>query len=98
MEDAPAAVAVVEAEEAGKEPYIHNLKRMDESISQKIDALSTKIDAIFISVEKTRKYFQWTMIITVLAILIPAVGLAIVIPSFMTTYDTGAESLYELGL
>lgn len=71
---------------------------MDENISQKIEALSKKIDAIYISVEKTRKYFQWTMIITVLAILIPAIGLAIVIPSFVTTYGTSAESLHELGL
>ena len=53
---------------------------------QKILSLEQKIDAIYISVEKTRKYFFWTMVITIALVVLPAIGLVFVIPSFMNTY------------
>ncbi len=46
-----------------------------------------KIDAIYASVEKTRKYFLWTMIITVALFVLPLIGLVFAIPSFINTYS-----------
>lgn len=40
------------------------------------------IEAIYKSSEKTRKYFQWTFIITILLIVVPAIGLVLVVSSF----------------
>ncbi|MBX4198347.1 hypothetical protein KW782_03375 [Candidatus Parcubacteria bacterium] len=57
--------------------------------------LRQKIDLIYASVEKTRKYFFWTMIITIALFVLPLIGLVFVIPSFINTYTT---NLQELGL
>ncbi len=64
--------------------------------SQKLALLEQKIDAIYQSVEKTRKYFLWTMIITVAVVVLPLIGLVFVIPSFMQNYVGQIQSLSNL--
>jgi len=66
---------------------------MELNIDQKLDEINKKIDAVYISVEKTRNYFKWTMIITVALFVIPLIGLILVLPSFMTNYIGGIQSL-----
>ncbi len=62
---------------------------MDETaLTQKIDALEKKIEAIYISVEKTRKYYLWSTAFTVAFFVLPLIGLAFVIPSFLATYSS----------
>ncbi len=58
----------------------------NEELKKKIEEQGLKIDAILKSVEKTRKYFLTTIWITVLAVVIPLIGLAIVLPSFVNNY------------
>lgn len=63
---------------------------MDE---QKLTSLESKIDAIYISVEKTRNYFKWTMIITVVLFILPLLGLLFAIPAFLSSYGTSLQGL-----
>ena len=58
---------------------------MDEELSGKIESLEKKIDAVFRSVEKTRKYFIWTLIITVAMVVLPLIGLVFAIPAYLST-------------
>lgn len=58
---------------------------MDTQLLEKINALETKIDAIYVSTEKTRKYFLWTLIITVVLFILPLIGLVIAIPAYLST-------------
>jgi len=65
---------------------------MPEDINAKIDKLSAdvaaqskRLEAIYVSTEKTRKYFLWTMIITVAMILLPLIGLVFAIPAYLQT-------------
>ncbi len=69
---------------------------MDQEILQKFEEQDKKLDQIFRSVEKTRKYFLWTMIISVVVIVLPLIGLIFAIPQFLSLY-TGA-GLDNLGL
>jgi predicted ferric reductase len=55
---------------------------MDQETQNKIEELNRKIDAIYLSVEKTRKYFFWTMVVTLVVFVLPLIGLVFVIPSF----------------
>ena len=55
--------------------------------------LEAKIDAIYISVEKTRKYFMWTLIISVALFVLPLIGLVIAIPAFMNNYVGSVQGL-----
>lgn len=59
---------------------------MDQELQKKIDEQGVKIDAIYKSVEKTRKYFLMIIWITVLGVVLPLIGLAFVLPSFMSNY------------
>lgn len=47
-----------------------------------------KIDAIYKSVEKTRKYIMWTAIITIAVIVLPLIGLVFVIPSYLSQLNS----------
>lgn len=58
---------------------------MDEVVLQKLAEQEKKIEAIYVSVEKTRKYFLWTLIITVGAVALPLIGLMFAIPFFLNT-------------
>jgi type IV secretory pathway component VirB8 len=60
----------------------------EQELAQKIEEQAQKIDAIYVSVEKTRKYIFWAFVITVLAVVLPMIGLAFAIPSFLNTYST----------
>ena len=60
---------------------------MDQEISNKFEVLEKKIDAIYSSVEKTRKYFLLTLVITVAMIVLPILGFIIVIPIFLSSLN-----------
>ena len=64
-----------------------------EEILKKIEEQEKKIDAIYVSVEKIRKYFQWTLIITVVTIVLPIVVLIIMIPWLMSTLGSAYSGL-----
>jgi hypothetical protein len=60
---------------------------MEQEILNRLQKNEEKLEKIFASVEKMRRYFLWTLIITVLMVLLPAVGLVFAIPKFMDTYS-----------
>jgi hypothetical protein len=57
---------------------------MQEEILQKIEEQEKQLDAIYISVEKLRKYFKWTLIITVVTVALPLIALIVVLPWFLS--------------
>ncbi|USN87386.1 MAG: hypothetical protein H6779_03140 [Candidatus Nomurabacteria bacterium] len=59
---------------------------MERSIKEQLDQQGEKIEAIYESVEKTRKYFLITMWTTIAVVVLPMIGLAFVIPAFINTY------------
>lgn len=61
-----------------------------QDIVNRLDEQQRKIEAVFVSVEKTRKYFKWTLIISVAMIVLPMIGLAFVIPAFLQTLQMPA--------
>ena len=69
------------------DPELQNLKK-------KIDEQAVKIDAIYKSVEKTRKYFLMIIWVTVIAVVLPLIGLMFMIPNFIDTYS----NISNLGL
>lgn len=44
------------------------------------------LDKIYISTEKTRKMFFWTLIISLVTVILPLIGLAFAIPFFLHSY------------
>ena len=61
---------------------------MDTELSQKLQAQDEKLERIYQSVEKTRRYFLWTLIGTVAMFVLPLIGLLFAVPFFLTTLTT----------
>ena len=68
---------------------------MDQDIQKKLEEQGAKIDFIYKSVEKIRKYFRIILWITVIAVVLPIIGLVFAIPSFLSNY---AGNLNGLGI
>ncbi len=58
----------------------------DQELRQKIEVLEKKVDAVYISAEKTRKYFLGVIVVSVIAFVLPLFGLIFAIPSLLTGY------------
>lgn len=58
---------------------------MEQEILQKLSEMEQKIDQTYAAVEKLRKYFLWTLIISVGAVLVPLLGLIAIAPWFIGT-------------
>ncbi len=57
-------------------------------MQKKIEEQGLKIEAIYKSVEKTRKYFLVIIWITIIAVVLPLLGLFFVLPSFLSNYTS----------
>jgi TRAP-type mannitol/chloroaromatic compound transport system permease small subunit len=58
---------------------------MEIELTQKLEEQDKKIDAIYRSVERTRKYILWTFVFNIIIFILPLVGLVIAIPWFLKT-------------
>ncbi len=69
------------------------MENTEQNTSQRLDGIESKLDAIHTSVEKTRKYFQIILWVTVAMVVVPAIGLVVVIPAFLNSYLGALDGL-----
>ncbi|MHB1086647.1 MAG: Uncharacterized protein Athens041674_490 [Parcubacteria group bacterium Athens0416_74] len=60
---------------------------MEQELSERLRVLEAKIDATFVSAEKTRKYFLTIIIVSVVAFVLPLIGLAFAVPAMLSSYS-----------
>ncbi len=61
---------------------------MENEILEKIKVQDEKIDSIYKSVEKTRKYLQWTFYLTIAFFVLPLVAIVAILPSLLSGITT----------
>ena len=61
---------------------------MEPDIKSVVEAQNAKLDAIYESVEKTRKYFLTAMWISIIMVALPFVALLFAVPAFLNTYSS----------
>lgn len=66
---------------------------MEQELLQKLAEQEKKIDAIYVSVEKLRKYFLWTLIITGVTFVLPLIAIAVILPWFISTMSSAYSGL-----
>ena len=66
----------------------------NEEINNELIEQRKIIEAIFVSTEKTRKYFMWSLIVTVAFIVLPLIAMVFVIPFAISSYS----SVLNLGI
>jgi hypothetical protein len=73
--------------------YLEGMQEQLDRMEIKLAELSSKVDETFKSSEKMRKYFLWTMWITLALIVIPLLILPAVLPSFLASQGVDTSSL-----
>jgi len=56
---------------------------MENEIINKLAEHDKKLDDIYKSIEKMRKYFLWTLIVTIAMIVLPLIALVLIMPWFI---------------
>lgn len=69
----------------------------EQAILAQVQQNKEALEKIYTSVEKTRKMFLWTLILSFIGFILPIIGLAFAIPYFLSTY-VSALSGFDLGL
>lgn len=57
---------------------------MESEIAQKLQEQDEKLERIYVSVEKTRKYLKWTFIATIVFFVLPLVIIMMILPSLIS--------------
>ena len=60
------------------------------SIENRLIELEKKVDATYRSSEKLRKYFLWTLIITVVTVVLPLLVIPFLLPAFFASMQLPA--------
>ena len=63
-----------------------NQEQKINELEQKLSAQNELLQNIYISTEKTRKYFQWSLIITVIFFVLPLIALVFILPMMISSY------------
>lgn len=67
---------------------------MDQEIGAELKKLDEKIDRVYDSVERTRKYMLWSLIMQVAVVLLPLVVLMLAVP-FILSSLSNISNLYQ---
>lgn len=67
--------------------------QMDPEVKKILDEHSAKLDKIYRSSEKTRRYFFWTMMISIAVIVLPLIGLLFLLPKFLQAFTSAYAGL-----
>ena len=66
---------------------------MDQEIKDALARQDEKLNAIYKFVEKMRRYFQVVLWVTIAMVVLPALGLIIAIPKFISVYTSSLGEL-----
>ncbi|MEF3691995.1 MAG: hypothetical protein V3574_03000 [Candidatus Moraniibacteriota bacterium] len=66
---------------------------MEQEILKKLEAQDKKLDEIWKSVEKTRKYFIFTMVSSIVMVVLPLLALLIAIPFMLNAISSSMEGI-----
>jgi len=61
---------------------------VEEELKQRLTKQEELLEKIYLSTEKTRRYFLWTLIASLVIFVLPFVGLLFIIPQFLDLYDS----------
>lgn len=61
---------------------------IDPELLAKLNQIEEKVEKAYRAAESTRKYLFWTGVVTVALIVLPLIGLAFVVPTFISSYTT----------
>jgi hypothetical protein len=61
---------------------------IDPELAARLDALEAKVDAAYKAADKARSYLFWNSAITLALFILPLIGLAFALPTFLNHYQS----------
>jgi hypothetical protein len=61
---------------------------MDQEILKQLDELKTRVDTLYATLAKIKKYFTIAVVIYALLFILPLIGLLIAVPYYLNTLNT----------
>lgn len=71
---------------------------MEGSVEERLISIEKKIEAVYVSVEKTRRYFLATIVVSTALIIVPLIGLAFAIPAMLASVSDVSGTLDLLSM
>jgi type II secretory pathway component PulF len=66
---------------------------MENEIIKRLDEQKKILEKIVKDTDKTNKYFLWTIILTVVFLVLPLIAIGFILPNFMNTYLSSLSGL-----
>ena len=66
---------------------------MDDEILKQLKENQVLLEKTYKTVERLKKYFMWTLIITVITVILPIIGLMLLLPTLMGSLGGGILGL-----
>lgn len=63
------------------------MRMEDQELRQRLDTIEQKAEAAYQSAEKTRRYLQIIVIVSVVALVLPLVGILFELPTLLSSYQ-----------
>mgnify|MGYP001270233644 CR=1 FL=1 len=60
---------------------------MEQEILQKLEELNKKVEKSAKQIQQMKKYFLWTLIVSIAVVVLPLIGLMFMIPQFISLYS-----------
>ena len=68
---------------------------MDPELTSRLDRLEQKIDAAYEAAHKTERYLFWAFVASIVAFVLPLIGLLLAVPAFLSSYNSTINSLVQ---
>lgn len=65
----------------------------EDAILKKLNEQDQKLDEVYKSVRSMKRYFLWTLILSLAFLVLPLIGLAFVIPTYLKTLNLSSYGL-----
>ena len=64
------------------------MDNIEQEMMRRLEEQGRKLEEVLDSVNRLKNYFRWTLIISILVIILPLIGIALIIPQILSAVST----------
>lgn len=64
------------------------MENIEQEMMRRLEEQGRKLEEVLDSVNRLKNYFRWTLIISILVIILPLIGIALIIPQILSAVST----------
>ncbi|MEK9166383.1 MAG: hypothetical protein AAB846_01475 [Patescibacteria group bacterium] len=67
---------------------MEKMENIEQEMMRRLEEQGRKLEEVLDSVNRLKNYFRWTLIISILVIILPLIGIALIIPQILSAVST----------